>query len=372
MPPKIKSRKPTCVIPYPFLLIEGEEGAGKTYSAFELSASERIGQMYVVDLSEGSADEYGAIPNADYEVIEHDGTYQDIAEQVEAVREEAQRAAAAGEKPVVLVIDSGTALWRMLSNWAGERAKRTQRNRDKLRNDPDANVDVTRNLWNDSSNRWYRIIHAMQTFPGIAIILARGRDISATGEDGQPLLDDRRRVVREWKVGAQKDIGFDVSAWVRMRRDRTPELIKARTLRFRVESGNPLPLPGFSVERLVFDLLGCSTASQPRQMPVLVGDRTGPWMERIAAATSRDECLVLWTELDAGAETGLTEPEWNTVRGAVRARVAELAAPKPGMDDAPDSDAARLRAAAEAQQAEADAEVLGDPPTPAPAPAAAA
>nr|BEK65679.1 hypothetical protein KPHV_29060 [Kitasatospora purpeofusca] len=364
MPPKIKSRKPTGVIPFPFILMEGEEGAGKSYSAIEFTKSERIGQAYVVDLSEGSADEYGAIPGARFEIIDHDGNYLDIADQIEAVREEARRAAAAGEPPVVLIVDSGTAMWRMLSSWAYERARRSNSNRRKLREDPDAKVDVTRNLWNDSTDRWYRIIHAMQSFPGIAIMLARGKEVSATGENGQPLLDDRQRVVREWRVGAQKDIGFDVTAWVRMCRDKDPVLIKARTLRFRVESGKPKPLPDFSVEGLVFDLLGCSTASQPRQMPVLVGDRTGPWMKRIDAATSREDCLAVWYALDARAETGLSEVEWNTVRGAVKARAAELAAPKGDIDDVPDSDAARLRAAAEGQQAEADAEAMGADPVP--------
>ncbi|MGW7579713.1 AAA family ATPase [Kitasatospora sp. NPDC054768] len=362
MPPKIKSRKPTCVIPFPFILLEGEEGAGKSYTAVEFTKSERVGSCYVLDLSEGSADEYGAIPGARFEVIDHDGTYVDIAEQIEAVKEEARRAAAAGEPPVVLIVDSGTALWRMLSDWAHARARRSKRNRDKLRDDPDANIDVTRNLWNDSVSRWERVIRAMQTFPGVAIMLARGKEISATNEDGQPLLDDRRRPVREWKVGAQKDLGFDVTTWVRMRRDHTPELVKARTLKFRVESGKPMQLPDFTIERLVFDLLGCSTASQPRQMPVLVGDRTGPWMERIAAAGDRETCLKLWDELDAGSKTGLSEMEWHTVRGAVKARAAELAAPKAGIDDVPESNAARLRAAAEAQQAEADAEIVGETP----------
>ncbi|MFI8461746.1 AAA family ATPase [Kitasatospora sp. NPDC085464] len=359
MPPKIKSRKPTGVVPFPLILIEGDEGAGKTYSTIEFSSSDKIGQMYVLDLAEGSADEYGAIPGARFEVIEHDGTYLDIAEQVEAVKAEARRAAEAGEKPVVLAIDSGSALWRMLSNWAYERARRTDKNRLKLERNPDANVDVTRNLWNDSTDRWYRIIHALQTFPGIAIILARGKDISATDDNGQPLLDERRRVVREWKVAAQKDLGFDSTVWVRMRRDQDPELIRARTLRFRVEKGKPMPLPDFSIERLVFDLLGCSTASQPRNMPALAGDRTGPWMARIEAAPDRDACVKLWKELDAGPATGLSETEWKTVRLAVQERVRQLAAPAADIDGDPDDDASRLRAAAEAQQAEADAEFTG-------------
>ena len=71
----IKSRKPTGVVPYPVILLEGPEKAGKTWAALLLSRSERVGQTYVLDLGEGSADEYGAIPGVRYEVLEHDGTY---------------------------------------------------------------------------------------------------------------------------------------------------------------------------------------------------------------------------------------------------------------------------------------------------------
>ncbi|MEU3559648.1 hypothetical protein [Kitasatospora sp. NPDC006786] len=365
MPPKLNSRKPTGIVPWPFILVEGEEGAGKPYETIAFSACKRVGQMYVMDLSEGSADEYAAIPGADFEVIVHDGSYQSIAEQVEAVWWEAHRAASAGEKPVVFVIDSGSALWRMLSNWTYERAKRSTGNRAKLAQNPDANIDVGRHLWNDSIARWYRIVHMLQTMPGIAIMLARGREVSATDANGQPLVE-RGRAVKEWSVTAQKDIGFDSTVWARMRRDKATQIIKARTLRFRVESGNPMPLLDFSFEKLIFDMLGCSAESQPRDMPELTGDRTGPWMARVAAAADRDACVELWNELNTGPETGLSEMEWHTVRGAVKARVAELAAPKADLDNALESDAARLRAAAEAQQAEADAEFTAEP-----APAAA-
>ncbi|MFD6811895.1 hypothetical protein, partial [Streptomyces anthocyanicus] len=84
MPPKLKTRKPTGIVPWPLVLIEGEEGSGKSYSAAEFSASDLIGQTYWIDLAEGSADEYAAIEGADYEIVVHDGTYRDILEQIEA------------------------------------------------------------------------------------------------------------------------------------------------------------------------------------------------------------------------------------------------------------------------------------------------
>lgn len=95
----IKSRKPTGAVPWPLVLVEGAEKTGKSWALAEFTASEKVGQAYWLDLGEGAADEYAAIPGANYLVIEHDGTWADIVGQVSAVRQEAQRAHTAGEKP---------------------------------------------------------------------------------------------------------------------------------------------------------------------------------------------------------------------------------------------------------------------------------
>jgi hypothetical protein len=43
-----------------------------TWSCAALTASPKVGRCFWIDLAEGAADEYGAIPGADYEVVEHD------------------------------------------------------------------------------------------------------------------------------------------------------------------------------------------------------------------------------------------------------------------------------------------------------------
>lgn len=367
MAPKLKTRKPTGIVPWPLILLEGEEGAGKTYSAAEFSASERIGQMYWIDLAEGSADEYAAIPGADYEIIDHDGSYRDILEQIQAVYAEARRAAVAGEPPVVLSIDSGSSLWRMLKNWTHERARRGKRNAELLENDPDAAIDIGMNLWNDATERWMAVIYLLQTFPGIALITARGKQVTAVDENGKPLTE-RGRVVKEWKVQGQKDLGFDSSVWVRMRRGQAPQVIKARSLRLRVEAGKPLTLPDFTVEDLVFNRLGCSVESQPRQMPVLVGDRVQAWLEDHAVEELEEveELRKLWW-LAAQNEAGLTRPEVVAIRASIERKVAAIENPATEMGQGPVSDAERLRAAAQ-RRAEAEAEdeeESQEPPAPA-------
>ncbi|MEH0661034.1 AAA family ATPase [Streptomyces stelliscabiei] len=347
---KLKTRKPTGIVPWPLLLIEGEEGAGKTYSAAQFSSSERIGQMYWIDLDEGSADEYAAIEGANYLIIEHDGTYRDILEQVEAVHAEARRAAAAGEPPVVLTIDSGSALWRMLTNWTYERGRRTRKNRALLQEDPDAAYDIGRNLWNDALERWNRIVYLLRTLPGISIVLARGKQVSATDDNGQPIQNKS-----EWKVSAQKDLGFDSTCWVRMKRNADPQIIKVRSLRMRVEQKKPLTLRDFSIEDLVFNKLGCSVESQPRIMPALSGDLVQPWLTRIAELKDKEALGALWRSVPDPANR-LSREEIATVRAAAEQRAAELDNPRSEMGEGPLTDAEKLRAAAKRKAAEQDAD----------------
>ncbi|MCT9003516.1 ATP-binding protein [Streptomyces rhizosphaerihabitans] len=359
---KLKTRKPTGIVPWPLILIEGDEGAGKTYSAAEFSASKRIGQMYWIDLAEGSADEYAAIPGADYLIIDHDGSYRDILEQIRAVHTEARRAAIAGEAPMVLSVDSGSSLWRMLKSWTNERARRGRSNAQRLQDDPDAAIDVGMNLWNDATERWQDVIHLLQTFPGIAIITARGKQITAIDDNGKPITDNRGRVLKEWKVQAQKDLAFDASVWVRMRRGRAPQVIKARSLQLRIEDGQPLDLPDFTIEDLVFNRLGCSVESQPRQMPALVGDRVQAWLDDHDVTELRDveRLRELWWEA-AEDDTGLIRAEIVSIRDAIERKVTELENPPTEMGQGPLSDADRLRAAVERRAEEGDGEPDDEP-----------
>ncbi|MFF7586767.1 AAA family ATPase [Kitasatospora purpeofusca] len=343
--PKLKTRRPTGIVPWPLVLIEGEEGAGKTWSAAEFSASDKIGQMYWIDLDEGSADEYAAIPDTRYLIIEHDGTYRDILEQIEAVHAEARRAALAGEPPVVLTIDSGSALWRMLTNWTHERARRSTKNKKMLLADPDAAVDIGMNLWNDSVERWSRVMWLLRTLPGIAIVLARGKQISALDDNGTPI-----RNKTEWRVQGHKDLGFDSTVWIRMRRDEDPQLIKVRSLRLRVEKKRPLRLPNFSIEELIFDMLGCSQDSQPRVMPALAGDRVQPWLERVGSVSKVADLQGMWRYV-GGPDVSLSRDEVLTVRAEIERRAAELENPPEEMGSSPRTDAEKLRAAADRKAA---------------------
>lgn len=253
----LKTRPPTGRVPYPLILIEGGEKAGKSWACAELSASPKIGQTFWVDLNEGAADEYGAIPGTRYQVVEHDGSWRALINNVDAVREIAQAAADAGEPPVALVIDSMTAEWDLLKDWAYQRACNSRRGREALAKDPDAEIDISMNYWNDANARHRALMTKLMTFPGIVVMTARGKETAALDANGKPIVGKK-----SYAVEGQKNIAHDASVWVRLSREHAPLVVGARSVHTGLRPGvdPPVKMPNFSLETLIFDALKCDPA----------------------------------------------------------------------------------------------------------------
>jgi hypothetical protein len=98
---KLRTRRPTGKPGWPRVLVTGAEGCWKSGTAALLSADERIGRMFWLEVGDGetTADEYGALPGVDYEILDHDGTWLDIYNQVSAAWDVAKAAEEAGEPP---------------------------------------------------------------------------------------------------------------------------------------------------------------------------------------------------------------------------------------------------------------------------------
>lgn len=273
----IKARKPTGVVPYPFLLVEGEEKAGKTWAAAILSRSARVGQTYWLDLGEGSGDEYGAIPGTRYLVLEHDGSYAQVLEQIVAVKAEAQRAKDAGEPPVVLVIDTLTDLWDGLKNWTSERARGSRANQRKLAEDPNAELQVSMNLWNDAAARYRKLATQLLTFPGIVVATARGKSVAQLDDSGRPVEGQKA-----YKVEGHKTLPFDATLWLRMFRDAPPVVVGARSVHAGVRPGEDKPQPITDrhddlLDWLIFDVLKCdASAAHVRDLNHVTGGDLTP------------------------------------------------------------------------------------------------
>lgn len=295
--PVLRTRKPTGCVPWPLILVEGGEKSGKSWTLAVLSASPRVGQTYWIDMGEGSADEYGAVPGSRYLVVEHDGTFSAVYQAVEAVYAEARRAADAGEPPVVLGIDSMTAEWDLLKDWASLRARGSRSNKEKLAKDPLAEITVSQNYWNDSLSRHRKLMRLLMTFPGICVVTARGKLVSAVDGKGTPIEGQKT-----YRVEGQKDLAFDASCWVRLSRDAKPIVVGARSVHSGIRPGidPPKELPDdWSLEWLIFEALKCDpTNAHVRDLVDLKPDRTPEQVrdEAIVATTSPARLRELYGE----------------------------------------------------------------------------
>lgn len=278
----LKTRKATGIPPWPLILIEGPEKSGKSWAAAQFTASERIGSAYWLDLGEGAADEYIAIPGAKYEVIDHDGTWFDIIGQIREVGAVAEES----EQPVVLIIDSMTAEWDMVKDWISVRAKESPSGRRKLKDDPNAEIKPSMNLWNDAASRHYELMRMLMKFPGIVIMTARGKETAALDADGRPI-----EKAKDYRVEGHKNLPFDASVWVRLSRDDHPQVIGCRSVKAGVQPGvdRPIKRADLSLEHVVFDILGLDAAvTAPRDMTALVTDE---WSMAEAVRTELGEYM---------------------------------------------------------------------------------
>jgi len=278
----LQTRRPTGAIPWPVILLEGAEKAGKTVSLVTLSASPKVGRTAILFLGEPISDEYGAWPGARYEIIEHDGTWPSIIGQVEEARAEARRAFDAGEPPFVLGIDSATAEWELLKDWGSAKARSAPSNQRRLAADPAAEIKVHPNIWNDVGARHARLMTLLLTFPGIVVLTARGKEVAHIGPDGNPVEGKK-----DYRVEGHKNLCYDVSCWIRMFRDKPAIVVGARSVHAGIRPGRDEPrqlAPDWSLEGLIFDTLRCDPKRAAQQEMVAL--RTD-----ITPAELRDEAL---------------------------------------------------------------------------------
>jgi hypothetical protein len=303
----LNTRKPTGAVPWPFVLIEGGEKTGKSWAAAMLSASDKVGRVLWMDWGEGAADEYGAIPGARYEVIEHDGSWASRIGQIEAARAEAQRAREHGDRPMVLVIDSGSCEWEELKDWASARARTTSTNRAKLERDPNAEITVPMNCWNDAAARHHRLMTLLLTFPGIVVVTARGGEVALV-ENGKPVEGKK-----SYRVEGHKNLAYDASCVIRLSRTDKPYIVGARSVHLGVRPGIDDPkllADDWTLERVIFDVLQCDPAkAHVRDLVTAPPEAMTPEQIRDEACnplTDYERCRALWRMAKHLGYEGLT------------------------------------------------------------------
>lgn len=265
-----RTRRPTGAASWPRVLLSGEDGTPAAWLAAEFTADDRIVTTYWLEVGTGrTGDEYAAVPGADYELLDHDGTWTDIYGQVSAAWETARAVSDGGAMPSALVVNGMSAIWSMLTAFADRRARRREAGV-LLRNgmDPDpaysseVDVEVKADLWTLVGRRHDQLMAKILTWPGPVILIAREKRSS-----------EGRRVVK-----VHESVGAGVTAWVRLALDDLPEiayLSTARHSRLTAEQRAELR-PGLTLTRLVWDWSGCGPDTTALVLPVLDADQVMP------------------------------------------------------------------------------------------------
>lgn len=244
----VKTHKPSGIPAWPIMLLAGGEKCGKSYSATEFSSSDLIDKTFWIEFGEHTAEEYGAMPGARFEIVDHDGTFDSVLEQVEDIITEPY-----GNKPNSIVIDSMGKIWETLSDEQATIAKRRGK------------TVITMDQWNVAKKRWASLFGALMRHYGPVILTARYEQVAVMDDRGQPTGK------KEWKIKAEKNLGFDVDATILMPEPQRYFLSGVKSLVFKLPPGGNLELPDFTIDRFIRKLgiadLGGRNFVPPKENP---------------------------------------------------------------------------------------------------------
>jgi len=199
------------------ILLAGVEKSGKTYACAAFSASDLVDRTFYIEVGEGTADQYGALPGARFEMVEHDGSWAGILAACEAAVSEPVTG-----KPHAIILDSASELWGLLSDEQASIA--VKRGKD----------TITMDQWNAAKKRWRKVIDTLRRNRGPVFITARYEQVTVM-KNGKPTTD------KVWKVRAEKDLGFEVDGIITMTEPRKPFIAGVRTIAFNVPAGGFAP-----------------------------------------------------------------------------------------------------------------------------------
>lgn len=293
----IKTRRPTGKPSWPITLIAGAEKAGKSWACAEASASDLIGRTLWVGAGEDDPDEYGNIPGADFEIVEHDGTYRGI---LAAVTDAA--AEPAGDKPTLLIVDSMTRIWDLLCDEAQQVANRRARAKAERYNKPvpTEDVQITMDLWNVAKDRWDAIVDALRAHQGPVLVTARLEEVTLLDDNGKPTAE------KMLKVKGHKSLPYDVGAIVELPQRGEAWLRGVRSTRLQLAERTKLK--SFTVDTLWRNLGLAETETGKRQHAAAAAEKdipaASPTLAAEQAPTGNPDPARDWvTEADL-AETG--------------------------------------------------------------------
>lgn len=226
----LETRKPTAKPSWPALLIAGAEKSGKSYACAVASASPKIGRTLWVSVGETDPDEYGAIPGADFEIVQHDGTLNGIAQVLAEIA-----SLPVEDKPTLLVVDSMTRMWDMITDYlTAEAKKRTKGDREST---------ITMDLWNRGKTLWQKhIVAAILAHQGPTLLTARLEPVTVMDERGRPTP------IKADKIKTEKNLPYDVDGVIEMPERGEVWLSGVRSVKFNLMERTRIP--DFTVDML--------------------------------------------------------------------------------------------------------------------------
>lgn len=270
-----RTRRPTGKGGWQRVLLSGDESGivDAAWAAAAFTADDRLVTTYWLELNPGeTGDVFGAATGADFELLDHDGSWADIFDQVDAAWQVARDVAASGPYPSALIVHGMSAEWMMLSDLADRRARRRTAS-ELIRHglDPapayssDVKVEVDADVWTLVGRRHRELMAKILTWPGPVILIAR----------------EKRSADGRWVLKAQDQLGFDVTARVRFARGEKPEIVSFLTPeRVRLNARQRRELRSkFTLSRMLWDWSGCTVDTPMPVVRTLDADQTMPGEE---------------------------------------------------------------------------------------------
>lgn len=265
--PELKTRRPDKAVTWHSrVLLSGEPGTYPARMAAELTGDPRLAASYWLEIGDDSnADLYAQTDGADFEILDHDGTWLDMYEQLSAAWEMARDA----DLPVALVVTSMSGVRSVLNDAANLKARRRQASVLAGRGlnpvdayTSEAEVEIGPDIRTLMTARHQQLIAKIRTWPGPVVMTAR----EVRTQDGR------------WVLKAHDQLGFDVTAWIRLTCDDEPEIIVLDTAQhYRLTRSQREALrPHFSLPRLIWDWSGCGANTRAPAPRVWNADQVMP------------------------------------------------------------------------------------------------
>lgn len=259
---ELHTRTPTFTVRHPTLLVESTAVMPGEWLSAQLAASDRVGDVFWLDVADGDADAYSTYPGSKAVIIEHSGHWfrdgTGLVDQVQALDAELRATAHRAEAPPVLVVSTESGLWHMCKRWAEWRSlnsndaratlrgvrKRNSRKRDdwEIPPDPNAAIAIPENLWNDAHARHRSLMDMFMNMPAIVVLHAH----TGVYADGTEYVE------------AHNDVIHRVHAHVRVPADTAPVLVSAKHHNHYREHRNgnhAKPDETLTLESVIFDVL---------------------------------------------------------------------------------------------------------------------